>query len=413
MTNLNVLWLNFAVALGIGLIIGAERERNNGAEKGNAVAGVRTFAIASLLGATSYMVNIWLHIAILISVMFFVTVAYLKSNNQDPGLTTEISLLFTIILGGLTIVNPSLAASLGIATALLLLAKKRLHGFVIDTVTKSELYEFLILAAATLIILPIVPNAFIGPFNAINPRNLWLIVIFIMTINALGHLALRLFGQRIGLPIVGFVSGFISSIATVGSMGERAKHTPNLCRAAVCGATLSSFATIIQLSMLLAAIHPATLNTLKWPLVFGAVAIAIYCLVLTIQLLHQRSAHSLVVDKSFSIKTALWFAGMIAIVLIVSAALMNWFGQNGLIFASGIAGLADAHSPSISVATMAASGKISVASAAVPILVALSINSLSKSIMAVYSGSKAYATQVILGLVIQVAALWVGWWLLV
>lgn len=413
MTNLNVLWLNFAVALGIGLIIGAERERNNGAEKGNAVAGVRTFAIASLLGATSYMVNIWLHIAILISVMFFVTVAYLKSNDQDPGLTTEISLLFTIILGGLTIVNPSLAASLGIATALLLLAKKRLHGFVIDTVTKSELYEFLILAAATLIILPIVPNAFIGPFNAINPRNLWLIVIFIMTINALGHLALRLFGQRIGLPIVGFVSGFISSIATVGSMGERAKHTPNLCRAAVCGATLSSFATIIQLSMLLAAIHPATLNTLKWPLVFGAVAIAIYCLVLTIQLLHQRSAHSLVVDKSFSIKTALWFAGMIAIVLIVSAALMNWFGQNGLIFASGIAGLADAHSPSISVATMAASGKISVASAAVPILVALSINSLSKSIMAVYSGSKAYATQVILGLVIQVAALWVGWWLLV
>lgn len=410
MTNLNVLWLNFAVALGIGLIIGAERERNNGAEKGNAVAGVRTFAIASLLGATSYMVNIWLHIAILISVMFFVTVAYLKSNNQDPGLTTEISLLFTIILGGLTIVNPSLAASLGIATALLLLAKKRLHGFVIDTVTKSELYEFLILAAATLIILPIVPNAFIGPFNAINPRNLWLIVIFIMTINALGHLALRLFGQRIGLPIVGFVSGFISSIATVGSMGERAKHTPNLCRAAVCGATLSSFATIIQLSMLLAAIHPATLNTLKWPLVFGASAIAIYCLVLTIQLLHQRSAHSLVVDKSFSIKTALWFAGMIAIVLIVSAALMNWFGQNGLIFASGIAGLADAHSPSISVATMAASGKISVASAAVPILVALSINSLSKSIMAVYSGSKAYATQVVLGLVIQVAALWVGWW---
>lgn len=411
MTNLNVLWLNFAVALGIGLIIGAERERNNGAEKGNAVAGLRTFAIASLLGATSYMINIWLHIAILISVMFFVTVAYLKSNDQDPGLTTEISLLFTIILGGLTIVNPSLAASLGIATALLLLAKKRLHGFVIDTVTKSELYEFLILAAATLIILPIVPNAFIGPFDAINPRNLWLIVIFIMTINALGHLALRLFGQRIGLPIVGFVSGFISSIATVGSMGERAKHTPNLCRAAVCGATLSSFATIIQLSMLLVAIHPATLNTLKWPLVFGAVATAIYCLVLTIQLLHQRSAHSLVVDKSFSIKTAFWFAGMIAIVLIVSAALMSWFGQKGLIFASGIAGLADAHSPSISVATMAASGKISVASTTVPILVALSINSLSKSVMAIYTGSKTYATQVVLGLVIQVAALWVGCWL--
>lgn len=409
MTNLNVLWLNFAVALGIGLIIGAERERNNSAEKGNAIAGVRTFAIASLLGATSYTLNVWLHIAIIFSVTTFVTVAYYK--DQDLGLTTEVSLLFTVILGGLTITNPSLAASLGVATALLLFVKKRLHGFVIDTVTKSELYEFLMLAAATLIILPIVPNAFIGPFDAINPRNLWLIVIFIMTINALGHMALRLLGQRIGLPIVGFVSGFISSIATVGSMGKRAKKTPNLCRAAVCGATLSSLATIIQLSMLLAAVHPATLNTLKVPLIFGAAAIAIFGLILTIQLLHQPNSYSPIVDKSFSIKTAFWFAGMIAVVLIVSAALMSWFGQKGLVVASGIAGLVDAHSPSITVATMAVSGKIGIDSTAVPILVALSINSLSKSVMAIVSGSKSYAVQVILALVIQVTALWAGWWL--
>jgi uncharacterized membrane protein (DUF4010 family) len=411
MTNLNVLWLNFAVALGIGLIIGAERERNNDSKKAVAVAGIRTFAIAALLGATSYMVNIWLHIAILISVMIFVAVAYYKNVDQDPGLTTEISLLFTIILGGLTITNPSLAASLGIATALLLLVKKRLHGFVLKTVTKSELYEFLMLAAATLIILPIVPNAFIGPFDAINPRNLWLIVILIMSINALGHLALRLFGQRIGLPIVGFVSGFISSIATVGSMGARAKQHPDLCRASVCGATFSSLATIFQLTMLLAAIHVATLNALKWSLILGAVSIAIYGLTLTIQLLHQHEKHEPITDKAFSIKTAFWFAGMIGTVLIVSAALNVWFGQKGLVIASAIAGLADCHSPSISVATMAAAGKISTDNTVVPILVAVSINTLSKSMMAIFSGSKTYASQVILGLFIQVTALWAGWWL--
>lgn len=411
MTNLNVLWLNFAVALGIGLIIGAERERNRDSGKGKAIAGVRTFAIAALLGATSYMVNIWLHIAILISIMIFVSVAYYQNNDQDPGLTTEISLLFTVILGGLTITNPSLAASLGIATALLLLEKKRLHGFVLNTVTKSELYEFLMLAAATLIILPIVPNAFIGPFDAVNPRNLWLIVIFIMSINALGHLALRLLGQRIGLPIVGFVSGFISSIATVGSMGDRAKQNPQLCRSAVCGATFSSLATIFQLAMLLAAIHAATLNALKWPLIFGAISIGIYGLILTIQSLHQYPKKGTIAEKAFSIKTALWFAVMIGIVLIVSAALQVWFGQKGLVIASGIAGLADCHSPSISVATMAASGKISIDNASVPILVAVSINTLSKSVMAIMSGSRSYATQVILGLAIQVTSLWAGWWL--
>jgi uncharacterized membrane protein (DUF4010 family) len=411
MIDINELWLNFAVALGIGLIIGTERERNKGAHENRAIAGVRTFAIAALLGATSYMINIWLHIAILISIMTFVSVAYFTNRDKDPGLTTEISLLFTVILGGLTMLNASLAASLGVVTTLLLLTKKRLHGFALKTVTKPELYEFLMLAAATLIILPIVPNAFIGPFNAINPRNLWLIVIFIMIINALSHLALRLLGHRIGLPLVGFVSGFISSIATVGSMGERAKQNPNLCSSAVCGATFSSLATIFQLAMLLAAIHPATLIILKWPLIFGAASITLYALIPTIQSLRHHTKHSTIADRAFSIKTAIWFAIMIATVLIVSAALQVWLGQKGLIIASGIAGLADCHSPSISVATMAAAGKITTSNAVVPILVAISINTLSKSVMAVFSGSKAYATQVIMGLIMQVAALWAGWWL--
>jgi uncharacterized membrane protein (DUF4010 family) len=411
MIDINTLWLNFAVALGIGLIIGTERERSKAVGENSSLAGVRTFAIAALLGATSFMVSLWLHIAIIFCVMAFVGAAYFSKQTQESGLTTEISLIFTVILGGLTMSNASLAASLGIITALLLLIKKRLHGFVLKTITQTELNEFLMLAAATLIILPIVPNAFIGPFDAINPRSLWLIVIFIMAINALGHLALRLLGQRIGLPVVGFVSGFISSIATVASMGQRAKTTPELTSAAVCGATLSSFATILELTILLTAIDAATLNALKWPLIFGGISIALYGLVLTTQSLHQQVAHKAKTKEAFSLKSALLFAAMMAVVLIVSAALKAWFGQNGLIIAAAVAGLADSHAPSISVASMAASGKISAANAVVPILVALSLNTLSKGIMAILNGSKAFATQVNLGLVIQVAALWLGWYL--
>lgn len=411
MINVNVLWLNFAVSLGIGLIIGAERERNKSAHENQSIAGVRTFAIAALLGSASYMANIWLHIAILLSVTTFVSVAYFRNRTQDPGLTTEISLLFTVILGGLTMVNASLAASLAVVTTLLLLTKKRLHGFVLKSVTKPELYEFLILAAATLIILPIVPNAFVGPFDAVNPRNLWLIVIFIMTINALGHLALRLLGHRIGLPLVGFVSGFISSIATVANMGTRAKQNPNLCSSAVCGATFSSLATIFQLAMLLGAIHPPTLIALKWPLIFGALSIAIYALILTTHVLLHHTKHTTVIDKAFSVKTAIWFAMMIATVSIVSAALKDLFGQEGLIIASGIAGLVDCHSPSISVATMVAADKLTSNNAVVPILIAVSVNTISKSVMAIVSGSNKFAIQVILGLTIQVSALWVGWFL--
>lgn len=405
----NTLWLNFAVALGIGLIIGTDRERNKSEHENTSIAGIRTFAIASLIGATSSMVNIWLHIATLMAVVIFASVTIIANKDKKPGLTTAISLLLTVILGGLTMTNAALAASLAVAVALLLLVKKPLHGFVQTSVTQSELYEFLMLAAATLIILPIVPNAFIGPFAAINPRSLWLIVIFIMAINVLGHLALRILGQRIGLAVVGFFSGFISSLATVGSMGERAKQNPSLVYSAACGATFSSVATIIQLAILLAAIDVATLNIIKFPLISAVTSITLYGIYLTFRSMHQNTQHVVNKEPAFSIRTALWFAGMIGIVLIASAALQVWFGQKGLIIGAAVAGLADAHSPSISVATMVASDKISASHAVVPILVAVSVNTLSKGALAATSGNKTFATQVILGLVIQVSTIWASW----
>ena len=268
------------------------------------------------------------------------------------------------------------------------------------------------MAAATLIILPLVPDKSIGPFEAINPRNLWLIVILVMTISALGHLALRWLGGRIGLPIVGLVSGFISSIATVGAMGARAKETPALIGSAVAGAILSSLATIFQLALLLAAIHPPTLHALMWPLVFGAVSIAIYGLIVTLYSLNNKNtAEANRPTKTFSVKTALILAAVIAVALVASAALKAWFGQAGLVLASGVAGVADVHAAAISVASLAAASKLSTQSAVIPILVAFSVNSVSKAVMAVISGGKDFSRQVILGLIVQVSATWVGWWL--
>ena len=406
------LWLNLAVALGLGLLIGAERERNKGSDPNTSSAGIRTFTIASLLGAVSTMVNFWLLVVSIFCVTIFEAIAYFNQRGKEPGLTTEVALIFTMILGGLAMSSAALAAALAVSVAVLLAAKEPIHGFVLGVVTKDELNDFLILAAATLIILPLVPDKSIGPFEAINPRNLWLIVILVMTISALGHLALRWLGGRIGLPIVGLVSGFISSIATVGAMGARAKETPALIGAAVAGAILSSLATILQLALLLAAIHSPTLHALLWPLVFGGVSIAIYGLVVTLYSLHNKNTAEVnKPTKTFSVNTALMLAGVIAVALMASAALKAWFGQAGLVLASGVAGVADAHAAAISVASLAAASKLSAQSAVIPILVAFSVNSVSKAVMAVISGGKDFSRQVILGLIVQVSATWVGWWL--
>ena len=408
----NALWLNLAVALGVGLLIGTERERSKGAGPEKSSAGIRTFTIASLLGAVSTVINFWLLVVSILCVMIFVAIAYFNKQDKEPGLTTEIALIFTVILGALAISSAAFAAALAVVVAIMLAAKEPIHGFVLGVVTKDELNDFLILAAATLIILPLVPNQAIGPFEAINPRNLWLIVILVMTISALGHLALRWIGGRIGLTIVGLVSGFISNIATVGAMGARAKETPSLLSSAVAGATLSSLATILQLTVLLAVIHPPTLQSLLWPLIFGGVSIAIYGLLVTLKSLHTNEIEVNKPTKTFSVKTALILAMVIAAALIASAALKAWFGQAGLVLASGVAGIADVHASAISVASLAAANKLSAASAVIPILVAFSVNTASKAVMAVISGGKDFSSKVILGLVLQVAAIWAGWWLI-
>lgn len=412
----NAHWLNLAVALGIGLLIGAERERKKADDDrrkdysaSSAVAGVRTFTVAAMLGAVSAAIDLWLLIAAIVCVTTFVISTSYVSKNDNPSLTTAVSLIFTVILGALAMSEVGLAASLAVVVAILLAAKEPIHWFVRGAVTKDEMNDFFILAAATLIVLPIVPNAQVGPFDAINPRNLWLVVILVMFIGALSHLALRLLGSKAGLPLVGLVSGFISSIATIGAMGGRATKTPALMGSAVAGATLSSLSTILQLSLLLLAIHPPTLYALALPLLFGGLAILGYGLMITFSSFHQNAAANDDLGRSFSVKTAGILAAIIALALLASAALNTWFGQAGLVVASGVAGLADAHAAVISVASLTAAGKLAVADTAIAILVAFSVNACSKIVAALITGDRAFAKKVALGIVIQVASIWFAW----
>ncbi len=84
--------------------------------------------------------------------------------------------------------------------------------------------DALIFAGATLVVLPLLPNQPMGPYDALNPRSIWIVVILVMAISAAGYILIRLLGARFGLPIAGFASGFISSTATIGAMGTRVRR---------------------------------------------------------------------------------------------------------------------------------------------------------------------------------------------
>lgn len=410
MPPVDELWFNLTLALGIGLLIGAERERRKGEGPARSAAGIRTFTVVSLLGAVSIMLGgNALHAVAAFGVIVLVAIAYFRSQEKDPGLTTETALLLTLLLGGLAMREPGLAAGLAVAVAVLLAARTRMHHFVRSVLTESELSDALVIAAATLVVLPVIPDRYLGPFDAFNPRIIWIIVIMMLWIGAAGHVAQRVFGSRFGLPLAGLAGGFVSSAATISSMGERVARTPALLRPAVAGAVLSTVATVIQVAAVLAATSLPALQALTIPLIgAGAMAIA-YSVLFTFKTIRHDLHEPADDGRAFSLKTALMFAAMMSVVLIAAAALEVWFGQAGLIAATTVAGFVDAHSPSASVAALVAAGKLDAREAALPILIALTTNTITKTIVALMSGSRRYAAQIIPGLMLTLLAAWLGW----
>ena len=401
--------LNLAVALGIGLLIGAERERRKGEGPSRSPAGMRTFTVASLAGATSFIVGGEVLLAVeTAGVIILTAVAYWRAHEDDPGLTTEIALIQTTLLGGLSMQKPALAAGLAVTLAGLLAARSRLHHFVRSVITEDELNDALILAGATLVVLPLAPDRPMGPYDALNPHSIWILVILVMAIGAAGYVAVRVLGARLGLPIAGLASGFISSTATIGAMAVRAVKTPHALAAAVAAAVLSTIATIVQMAIVLAATSMTTLRTLSIPLICAGLAAIVYGAVFTIQALQQKTESEAQSGRAFSLMAAIAFALTLSSILVASAALQEWFGETGVVAAAALAGFVDTHSSAISVASLVASGKMNAADAVFPILAGLSTNTISKMLLAGFSGGRSFALRVIPGLIFVALAAWAG-----
>jgi uncharacterized membrane protein (DUF4010 family) len=182
--------ISLAIAIGIGLLIGAERERRKGIGSQRGAAGVRTFALAAFAGAlSSYLKSEALLVAVAAAAVLFSALAYRRTAREDPGLTTEFALLVEILLGALTMQNPLLAAGLSVVTTILLAARERLHRAVKNLLSEQEVHDVLVFLAATLVILPLAPNRELGPLGAFNPRKIWELVVLVMTVSGVSYIA--------------------------------------------------------------------------------------------------------------------------------------------------------------------------------------------------------------------------------
>lgn len=404
--------LGYCVAFAVGLLIGVDRERRKGEGDGRGAAGVRTFLLVALAGAIAQRLG-GTGLAVAGAFVALAALAsYRSSRDTDPGLTTEVAMLVTFLLGALAMVELALAAGLGVVVAMVLAGKSALHRFVREVLTEQELHDALMLVAAATVVLPLLPDRTIDPWDALNPHRLWMLVVLIMAINAAGYVALRALGPSAGLALAGFVGGFVSSTATIAAMGDRARAAPALQAQCVAGALFSNVATVVVLAAVVGALSPPMLAGLAWPLAFaGAAAL------LAAGVARSRSSFEAVDDRPvaagrpFEPRQALAFAAIVSAILLFSAMIHRWLGDAGVTVAAGLSGFADLHAAAASVAQMVAGGSLPADATGVPVFVALATNSCSKLLMAWLRGGRGFLLRVLPGVVLIVAAFAAGAWL--
>lgn len=400
------LW-RMAVALAIGLIIGAEREQRKAEGTNRGAAGIRTFTTVALLGAVAALVHPALLATLGAAVALAAVAGYALGDRTDPGLTTEAALMLTYGLGALATNRPAVAMAVAVCAAGVLAARETLHSFLKDTLSARELRDALVLAVSALVVLPLIPDRPVGPFLALNLHTLWRLAVVMMALTASGYVAQRALGTRVGLAIAGLAGGFVSSIATIGAMGERARQSPELRSGAVAAAAASTVSTFVMLSVMVGLADVELLRHLGWPLFTGGLAAAIYAGVWERTVMsHPPPAPK--EGRAFKLSSALAFAALVGLVGTVSAFAAERFGASAVELTAALAGFADTHATAASTASLHADGKIPEAVALVAVLIAFTTNASTKVVVSFTSGPRAFAWRVSLGQLLVVCATWAG-----
>jgi uncharacterized membrane protein (DUF4010 family) len=390
--------MGLLAALGSGLLIGLEREHHKGRGHSGGrrlePAGLRTFTIAALAGALAHGLAVPGLVAVgALAITVLAAMAYLRSSERDPGLTTEMALLATYLIGVLCVQAPLLGAPAAVALTALLSARTTLHRFATRVLREEELHDGLLLAALGLVVLPLMPTEPLPWAAGMKASSLMGLLLLLLGLQTVGYVALRLLGAQAGLPLSGLLSGLVSSTATIATMGQQARGQPQLQMACASGAVMSTAATWLQASLMLLALAPqAALQFL--PLGAAGMLVAGGTGLLLARRASQGTDAGPATPQSGG-PLRLKEAALIAFLLSGVAVLVSWaerqFGSTGLMAAIALTGLADAHAPVASLAGLANAGTINTSLMCQGVLIAIASNSVTRTVTAGLTGGRRFA----------------------
>lgn len=379
--------LQTLAALGIGLLIGLEREKQQtSSETGRLpaeAAGIRTFALTALFAnLLTWAPEVLMPWALLLGLFLVGALTWLgyrrssRGKHADIGMTTEMALLLTFVLGAMTGMGYVLpAVMISVVVFGLLSYKQLLHRFSysLSAMDMRQTLQFLIITA---IVLPVLPDQNMGPFAAFNPRHVWLMVVLISGIGFAAYVAIKLFGHRLGLGLTGLLGGLVSSTAVTLAMSRLATENPRLrdhCVLAMLLACATMFPRVWLLTLLF---NPAIAVTLALPILLVVVSV-----LPAVMLLWQRAAGLEKPDQKFnpelnplSLRMALGFAAFFAIVVLLVHAAQFYFGNAGILTVAAVSGLSDVDAITLSLSQMDAA-ELTMQIAAQGVLIASAANS--------------------------------------
>lgn len=408
-----------ATALAAGFVIGAEREQERHATFG----GIRTFPLFALAGALGALVHVWVLVGLGVAVGALLTVSYLRETRDaaldgedgDIGLSTEVAGLTTFALGALTTAEWTgldttdrlLLVGGGATAVLALLALKRtLHAF-IARVSKDDVYATAKLLLLSVVVLPLLPSEDVGPWQALNPRNIGLLVVLISAIGFAGYAAVRVFGPKKGLGLTGLLGGLASSTAVTLTFSGRAKENPELTPACAVAIVLASATMFPRVALELSAVSPSLAAAAAWPLGAAAIVGAGVGGVMYLRLSQGGRAAPeapLELKNPLTLSSALKFALLFVAVLLVSKAAQTYLSDAGVMLSALVAGLADVDAISLSIARLHQQGALDLALAVSSVGIAIASNTLAKTGIALILGGRALALRVGVAMGAAVAA---------
>ena len=398
----------FAQSLGIGFLIGLERERHEGK-----IAGVRTFTLIALLGALGGFISTRLDLPyvpwiLLLPMVGSLLLAQYKSAVTEPDTTTVMAALITFVLGYmLWFAHSLLPAALAISVTAVLYFREELRGLALK-LTRKDIISFFQFAAIAFILLPILPNQTFGPYDVFNPYQVGWLVVLISGISLAGYVALRMFGGKPGLVMVGLLGGLISTTATTLVYARHSKKMSHFATSAATIILLSHLMLFVRIAVVVAVVEMSALMFML-PWILGGLVAGLVCLGVLMQR-HQMSMQfpELQVSNPTELKIALGFALGFSAVLFLSVWMNDVFHTTGAYVVAFFSGLSDVDAITIANLKLYALGTINIQVAIIAVVIAFLANLIVKLGIVLLFGDRQLRAPVLIGFSLLVVGVLLG-----